>query len=181
MIDYTGERAVPFHALSASLMPRHVMRYAWALRYCVGRRVVDLGCGCGYGTAMLSWVAQDVLGVDKCQDAVHVARTLYEAPSLRYDVLDLEHDEIPPADVYTAFEVLEHLDDPGALLAKLRGVVLWSVPVLQASEFHTHVYSPRGAEHHFGGRIYHQSRDGLIATKDNAVFQAHNVLGVITK
>ena len=98
-------------------MLHHVGRYAWALRACEGRRVVDLGAGAGYGTVILSSFARSVIGVDVSLDAVEAARRLY--PLLEYRVVDLLSDPLPEAEIGVCFEVLEHLKDPEGALARL--------------------------------------------------------------
>ena len=53
-----NERWAPWsNGLPAEVATAHVMRYAWALQFVEGKRVVDLGSGAGYGAFMLSWQA----------------------------------------------------------------------------------------------------------------------------
>ncbi|MGO9598768.1 MAG: hypothetical protein ACLP7Q_12335 [Isosphaeraceae bacterium] len=33
---------------------QHIERYRWAAEFVVGKRVLDVGCGSGYGSAMLA-------------------------------------------------------------------------------------------------------------------------------
>jgi len=42
----------------------HLQRYKYALRRCKGK-ILDLGCGTGYGTKMLSNEGNKVYGIDK--------------------------------------------------------------------------------------------------------------------
>ena len=51
----------------------HRQRYEFAARLCAGRRVLDLGCGSGYGSAILAAQALEVLGVDRDSRAIEVA------------------------------------------------------------------------------------------------------------
>jgi SAM-dependent methyltransferase len=112
-----AERLVPGTDRGADQhMPQHVARYAWALRACEGRRVVDLGCGVGYGTVILSSFARSVVGVDVSENAVETARSLY--PSIDFRAVDLVEGELPEADIGVCFEVLEHLEDPERALAR---------------------------------------------------------------
>ena len=65
MLEWTKERVIPWcEAIHPRIMHCHIMRYAWATRLAAGRSVCDLGCGVGYGTFMLSWVAKQAVGVD---------------------------------------------------------------------------------------------------------------------
>jgi 2-polyprenyl-3-methyl-5-hydroxy-6-metoxy-1,4-benzoquinol methylase len=97
-------------------LPLHLSRYTWALPACEGKRVVDLGCGVGYGTVILSSFARDVVGVDVSSEAIETANELY--PSIDYRVTDLITGELPDADVGVCFEVLEHLPQPEKALER---------------------------------------------------------------
>jgi SAM-dependent methyltransferase len=112
-----SERLVPQVERGADRhMPHHVGRYAWALRACEGRRVVDLGCGAGYGTVILSSFAGSVIGVDASREAVEAASRLY--PSVEYRAVNVQADPLPEAEIGVCFEVLEHLDDPEGTLTR---------------------------------------------------------------
>ncbi len=53
MIEFTGERVIPGQ-VDPDLWAEHISRYAFASRFAPGARVLDLGCGAGYGTAELA-------------------------------------------------------------------------------------------------------------------------------
>ncbi|HEX9904619.1 MAG TPA: class I SAM-dependent methyltransferase [Propylenella sp.] len=94
----------------------HVSRYRWAARSCAGLRVLDVGCGCGYGAAILAEAARSVIGLDRNPEALAFARAHYSTS----DRITWGHAELPcrlpEADAVTCFELLEHLeDDLGAL------------------------------------------------------------------
>lgn len=97
-------------------LPLHVERYTWALPVCEGKRVVDLGCGVGYGTRILSSFARDVVGVDVSSDAIETAKELY--PSMDFRVTDLITGDLPDAEIGVSFEVLEHLPHPEQALTR---------------------------------------------------------------
>src|SRR3954470_12277271 len=70
-----SERLVPGVDRGADQhMPHHVGRYTWALRACEGKEVVDLGCGAGYGTLILSSFARSSVGVDVSPEAIDTAK-----------------------------------------------------------------------------------------------------------
>jgi 2-polyprenyl-3-methyl-5-hydroxy-6-metoxy-1,4-benzoquinol methylase len=98
-------------------MEQHVARYAWAFRTVEGKHVLDVGCGAGYGSFLLSWVAHEVDAVDRDPAAIAVAQATYDRP--RFAVVDGTDGSLPAADVATCFEVLEHVDDPAALCRQL--------------------------------------------------------------
>jgi SAM-dependent methyltransferase len=111
LAHHASERMVPQTERGRDRnMPLHTARYAWALAACEGKDVVDLGCGVGYGTVILSSFARSAVGVDVSPDAIEAARKLY--PEVDYRISDLISGELPAAEVGVCFEVLEHLHEP---------------------------------------------------------------------
>jgi len=131
--EFTGERVIPGQ-VNDELWAEHVSRYALAARFAPGRRVLDLGCGTGYGTADLARVASTVVGVDLAPDAIDYA--LLNFPSARFLQCSATSVPFPPAsfDLVTAFEVIEHLRDWRSLLAEAqrvldpKGILIVSTP-----------------------------------------------------
>lgn len=110
-----AERTVPGDTLGWN-MGQHVARYAWAMEACEGRSVVELGCGNGYGSYLLSWVAAQVTGLDIDHETVAAAQRTYQGPA--YQTADITQiNDLPDADIAVCFEVLEHLADPRPVIA----------------------------------------------------------------
>src|SRR6266480_544461 len=61
-LPFTGERFVP--GTEGEIAHEHWHRYFFARRFVAGRRVLDVACGEGYGSALLSEAATNVIGVD---------------------------------------------------------------------------------------------------------------------
>ena len=76
LIGWTGERCVPWTD-DVQVIYEHYHRYAIAARFVRGKRVLDLACGEGYGTALLAAHAAEVVGVDIDQTTVEHARQNY--------------------------------------------------------------------------------------------------------
>lgn len=143
----TGERTLPDVPEENYWYRRHLAVYEWIARRVRGLRVVDMACGEGYGSEVLSRTAASVVGVDANPEAFEHARLKYTGPRLRFarDLVD-RFDE--PCDAVVFLQTIEHVEDPGATLAHFhsmldgpggRGVVYVSTPNLLT-------LAPEGAE-----------------------------------
>lgn len=120
----SGERVVPewikpTDRMAAMLLDQHLTRYRTAALGAEGKRALDYGCGAGYGARTLAeGGAAAVTAVDVDPAAVDYARTHHAAPAVSFSVSD----RVPPGtyDLVTCFEVLEHVSNPGDLLAAIR-------------------------------------------------------------
>lgn len=141
----------------------HRQRYALAATWAKGRRVLDLACGAGYGSAMMARAgAERVIGVDISPDAVAEATRSFNAPGTRffcsdYRMLgtpgadaDLAAELGPGVDQIVSLETIEHLPDPAdflrVVLRHLRpgGIFVGSVPItpsMDANPFHLHDFT----------------------------------------
>ncbi len=111
MSDFTGERLVP-GGVDADLWNEHISRYAFAASLAAGReRVIDAGCGTGYGTRLLARRGTQVFGIDNSSDAIRFAVRNYATHGIGFlggsvEALPFADDA---ADLIVAFEVIEHL------------------------------------------------------------------------
>lgn len=122
MSEFTGERVIPGQ-VEDDLWAEHIARYAWASRFAAGRRVLDVGCGTGYGTAELAKTASRATGVDSSTDAIGYATTHYpEAHYYAVSATDLPFADAS-FDLVTAFEIIEHLADWPRMLNEVRRVL----------------------------------------------------------
>lgn len=116
---FTGERVIPDRYELKPMLQEHVARYEFALPYIKDSAVLDLGCGCGYGSYLLATNgAKHVVGVDIADDALAYAEKYYRAPNLSFGRMDVTALNLPPQSFDTAvcLEVFEHVDDYEALL-----------------------------------------------------------------
>jgi SAM-dependent methyltransferase len=104
--------------VDADLWNEHFARYLFAARLARHKRVADLGCGAGYGTAELAKTAESVVGIDRSEEALAYARETYSAPNVEFHRADCRDTGLPAGslDLVVAFELVEHLDDAPALL-----------------------------------------------------------------
>ncbi|HZP40583.1 MAG TPA: class I SAM-dependent methyltransferase [Candidatus Binatia bacterium] len=117
---FTGERLPGAGGEFAVDLARHLAAYRFARARAAGRRVLDAGCGEGYGAALLAEVATSVVGVDR-PEAVAVARARHASPRLAFRTADLERFQAGGArfDLVVSFQVIEHLVDPERFLRAL--------------------------------------------------------------
>ena len=72
--DGVPERFVPAEMHGQLVEAEHLARYLWATRFAAGRRVLDAGCGMGYGSVLLAAAgAESVEGVDASEAVIAVA------------------------------------------------------------------------------------------------------------
>ncbi|MCS7006798.1 MAG: class I SAM-dependent methyltransferase [Gaiellaceae bacterium] len=116
----TIERLVPGRAGIEQEVIEAMHRYAYAmLADFAGRRdrVLEIGFGEGYGSAMLAGVVGEYVGIEVDRAAVEHASRVYARPGasfLHYDGSRLPFDS-GSFDVVFAFQVLEHVVDAGVL------------------------------------------------------------------
>jgi len=109
-LEFTGERFVP--GTLGEIAHEHWHRYAFARRFVAGRRVADVACGEGYGSALLARDARDTVGVDIDPHAIAHATAGYgTVPNLRFATGSATALPLPPGsrDVVVSFETIEHL------------------------------------------------------------------------
>jgi 2-polyprenyl-3-methyl-5-hydroxy-6-metoxy-1,4-benzoquinol methylase len=113
----------------------HIYRYHLAKRFCRGKKVIDVGCGYGYGSFILSTVSEKVVGIDISEEAIHSAKERYPKWNIDFFVMDAERMKFSDRfDVIVSFENIEHLRNPELFLAeaasllKSDGVLIVSSP-----------------------------------------------------
>ena len=124
MSEFTGERVIPGQ-VDVDLLNEHMARYTFASRLARGKRVLDAGCGAGYGSAELAGAAHSVVGVDRAPEAIEFARAHYALDNLSFEEASCE--ALPHSDgsfeLVVAFEVIEHLENWRGFLLEARRVL----------------------------------------------------------
>lgn len=118
----TGERTLPDVPEENYWYRRHLAVYEWIAARVGGLRVIDMACGEGYGSDLLARAARSVVGVDANPEAHEHAGLRYRRPQLRF-ARDLVETFPEHADVIVFLQTIEHLQDPGAVLAHFRSLV----------------------------------------------------------
>jgi len=121
----------------------HIRRYQFATTFLKETdTVLDICCGTGYGSSIMSEVAEKVTGIDRLE-AIDYAKSHY--PSCRFLVRNVVQYEFPVTyDVVTMFECLDHLEKEDGLnllsraAGSCRGFMFLSLP--QDQKFDTNPY-----------------------------------------
>lgn len=110
-LEWTGERFIP--EVGAEISFEHRVRYLFAEKFVIGKRVLDAPCGEGYGSFDLSKTAESVVGIDISAKAVGHASKKYLKNNLKFVTTGMDNlQEFDDAefDVITCFEGIEHVD-----------------------------------------------------------------------
>lgn len=142
----------------------HIERYEYACRHLSRKRVLDFGCGVGYGSEMLALAGNEVIAADTSVDALRRAGLRRGDRGILFTT---PREDFPPFDAVMAFEVIEHLEDPRAFFRALAARELFcSVPVIPTvgrNPYHRTDFTIEGFEalcREFGflHTLWHQTR-----------------------
>lgn len=140
----TGERTLPDVPEENYWFRRHLAVYEWIAARVDGKRVIDMACGEGYGSHVLAQSAKSVVGVDANPEAHEHARLRYTRENLRFE-RDLVETFPEHADAVVFLQTIEHLQDPGAVLAHFKSLV-GDTGVVFVSTPNVLTLAPKGAE-----------------------------------
>jgi 2-polyprenyl-3-methyl-5-hydroxy-6-metoxy-1,4-benzoquinol methylase len=118
----TGERTLPDVPEENYWYRRHLVVYEWIGARTVGKRVVDMACGEGYGSEVLSRSAASVVGVDANPEAHEHARLRYVRQNLRYE-RDLVETFAEECDAVVFLQTIEHVQNPGEILEHFKAML----------------------------------------------------------
>jgi SAM-dependent methyltransferase len=120
-LELTGERTLPDVPLENYWYRRHLAVYEWIGARVTGLRVLDMACGEGYGSEVLSRSAARVVGVDPNPEAYEHARLRYRRQNLRFARgLAETYGDVAAFDAIAFLQTIEHVHDPVAVLEHFR-------------------------------------------------------------
>jgi len=131
-MSYTSERVSPsncelnIHNLLIYLL--HEKTYRFVKPHIKNLKVLDLGCGDGYGTKILTEEASHIIGVDISKHAINAARMKYPDKNITFQTIrSLEIEPLPfknaSFDAVISFQVIEHIGDTNKYLNEINRVL----------------------------------------------------------
>ncbi len=116
------ERISSEEALINPFFERHLVIYEFARKFVCGGAVLDVGCGEGHGSRLLSETAESVVGIDYAKDALEIARKSPGAGKLEFICADVTKFMPPDGafDTICAFHIIEHLLKPDDFLRNMK-------------------------------------------------------------
>lgn len=113
-----------------------IERYSFGKKYTQKMTVLDVPCGCGWGTSLID-NAKDVYGIDISSDAIDYARSHFNAHFFEGTMCNMPFEK-DKFDVALCFEGIEHISKEEGVLflneikrvVKEDGLIIGSVPIL---------------------------------------------------
>jgi SAM-dependent methyltransferase len=122
-LPITGERTVPGVPAENYWFRRHEVAYLAAAKLCRGARVLDAGCGEGFGAAVVRAAgAARVAALDYDMATTSHARTGYGLPAARANLVALPFRDAA-FDVVLSLQTIEHVWDQPAFLSECARVL----------------------------------------------------------
>jgi 2-polyprenyl-3-methyl-5-hydroxy-6-metoxy-1,4-benzoquinol methylase len=118
----TGERTLPDVPEENYWYRRHLEVYEWIGARVAGKHVIDMACGEGYGSEVLSRAAAGVVGVDANPEAHEHARLRYPRQNLRF-ARDLVESFSEPCDAVVFLQTIEHVQNPDEILEHFKSML----------------------------------------------------------
>ncbi len=147
----------------------HWHRYHYLLPVAAGRRVLDVACGAGYGSALLRQTAATVHGVDISAEAIAHARGLYAADA-NLQFSEASCTALPFADgsfdLVVSFETIEHIEAQAAFLDEVRRVLTPEGVFVVSSPNKAEYSDRRGFSNEFHVReLYRDEFEALLSPR----------------
>jgi len=199
-----GHRLIPGITHDEAEQKRHVARYMFfkraiegdivARRNAIGNaasiRVLDLGCGVGYGSAILASIPHvSVLGIDVSDESIQYARIHYARPNVEYRIQDILRFVAAMRDddwdYIVSNEVMEHIEEGIALLRRLKfgRLALISTPYDEAKGVNPHHVLWNITEQSYAGfgliEFFYTDLQGNLYDKNHQPERTINLIAVI--
>lgn len=114
MIQSDRERQAPTTIEDAE--PSHLVRYEFATKFLdKNSTVLDIPCGSGYGSGLMSRYAKDIIGIDLCKNTISHCSEFFSEENNMFAISDMEDLRNSPIykkqfDFIVSFEGIEHIE-----------------------------------------------------------------------
>jgi arylsulfatase A-like enzyme/glycosyltransferase involved in cell wall biosynthesis/ubiquinone/menaquinone biosynthesis C-methylase UbiE len=151
---WTGERYLPYidpAITGTEIHYEHLHRYAFASQFVQGKTILDLACGEGYGSFILSKTARNVIGIDIDFRTIQHASHVYTKDNLEFiegSILKIPISESKKFDVIICFEAIEHITEHELLMSEIlrllkdEGLLIISTPNKKIYAEKPHFHNP---------------------------------------
>lgn len=122
-LKWTGERLLT--TVNDNNTVEHLHRYAFAQPLVTDKVVLDIACGEGYGSFLLSKKAKQVIGVDIAPEAIKHAEEKYKERNIVFktgSVLNIPLED-QSVDIVVSFETIEHLAEQDQMIIEISRVL----------------------------------------------------------
>ncbi|RLE27127.1 MAG: hypothetical protein DRJ65_03745 [Acidobacteria bacterium] len=151
---FSGEFLVPGDPRFAVDIAQHLVPYYFCANRGQGLRLLEIGCGAGYGAHHLAQQAGEVHAYDRNPNAISWAGAHYKKNNLIFLLEGADPEPEPESyDCVCSFQVLEHVSQPRPFLDRLasflspEGTLYLTTPnrLTSAGEniYHVHEYEPQ--------------------------------------
>jgi len=160
---FTGERLIPEVISEDTFL--HLHRYAITFDYIKDKEVVDIACGEGYGSFLMSKYAKNVTGIDIDEDTIINANSKYKNNNLSY--LQGDVSKIPlqssTIDVVVSFETIEHTTMHNEMMQEIKRVLKPDGLLIMSSPDKKNYSDKRGFNNQFHVKeLYLEEFENLI-------------------
>jgi ubiquinone/menaquinone biosynthesis C-methylase UbiE len=122
-MKFTGERLLP--NIGGKAASEHLARYAFATSFTKDKCVLDIACGEGYGSYLLSKSSKKLIGVDLSHEIIKHATKKYSRNNLSFcsgSIFNLPFEK-EYFDVIVCFETIEHVLNQEKAIEELKRVL----------------------------------------------------------
>jgi ubiquinone/menaquinone biosynthesis C-methylase UbiE len=124
MLDWTGERMVTDYSHYGGI--EHIHRYSVVGGLVTDQmEIVDVACGEGYGTSLLSGKCKKITGIDISESTIRHARQKYTKNNIEFICasalnIPLQDNSV---DMVVSFETIEHLEEHEKLISEFKRIL----------------------------------------------------------
>ena len=125
MLEWTGERYVPWME-EGEIHYEHLHRYRFVKELVKHKKVLDLGCGEGYGSFVLAEESDEVIGIDIDGITIRHASSKYIKENLKFilgSIIEIPIKGEKIFDVIVCFEAIEHISEHDKLIGEVKRLI----------------------------------------------------------